>query len=332
MSAGLLSGITAERVRGSADGMRAGLRELAARGRDVWTGDLTALVEVLAEVARVDLALARLTEGHADGLRILAQAGREPREGVYGVWASRSAGTGVKAARDPEASGADGWHLDGELRFASGIDLIDRALLPGWLDHDHHQLFDIPADAVRPDYTSWPTTAMDASRSFTGVVEQRCSVEDQVGEINFYLERPGFVVGGLAVAAVWAGGAQQLVDLVANGTRAFTPGAHQLRRLGAMEQAAWLARTAVASAARRLPDLTRDEVAREISHARVAVVDCCERVDDEAAKVVGPGGLSRNVRLVRARDDLAIYIRQLHADGELERLGVQALDEPEVRG
>ena len=44
-----------------------------------------------------------------------------------------------------------GWRLDGELRFASGIDVVDRALLPGWVDADTHLLFDVPADAVEPD-------------------------------------------------------------------------------------------------------------------------------------------------------------------------------------
>ena len=85
-------------------------------------------------------------EGHADGLRILDQAGGSPAAGVYGVWASRSAGTGLRAGRV-----AGGWHLSGELRFASGIGLIDRALVPGWVDEDHPLLFDIDAGAATAD-------------------------------------------------------------------------------------------------------------------------------------------------------------------------------------
>ena len=94
----------------------------------MWTGPLDQLVTALHEVARVDLALARLVEGHADAMRILAQAGAVAGPGVYGVWASRSAGTGAAAVGE-----GGRWRLTGEVRFASGIGLIDRALVPGWV-------------------------------------------------------------------------------------------------------------------------------------------------------------------------------------------------------
>ena len=147
----------------------------------------------------MDLALARLVEGHADALRIIDQAGCSPAAGVYGVWASRSAGTGVRAEDASTAAG----NSAGELRFASGIGLIDRALVPGWVDEDHHLLFDIDASAAVADESTWRTAAMDASRSFTVVLD--VDGGEPVGPTDFYLQRPGFVVGGLCVAAVWAG-------------------------------------------------------------------------------------------------------------------------------
>ena len=52
---------------------------------------------------------------------------------------------------------------------------------------------------------------------------------------------------------------------------------------------------------------------------------------DEAGKVVGPGGLSRNARLARAIADLGIYVRQHHLDGELEQAGRRALEGPPRR-
>ena len=73
----------------------------------------------------------------------VAEAGAQPTDGVYGVWASRSAGTGVRATQGPE-----GWRLTGQVRFASGIDVIDRVLLPGWVDDRTHLLFDIATDAT----------------------------------------------------------------------------------------------------------------------------------------------------------------------------------------
>lgn len=317
-TADLVADLDADELRSGTDRMRDGLVTVTQRGHTTWTGPLDVLVAVLVDVARVDLALARLVEGHADALRILDQAGRSPGAGVYGVWASRSAGTGLRA----ESVDGD-WHLRGELRFASGIGLIDRALVPGWVDEDHHLLFDIDAGTATADETTWRTPAMDASRSFT--VDLDVDAGEPVGPTDFYLLRPGFVVGGLCVAAVWAGGLQQVVDLVTSGIRAYRPSAHQLRRIGAMEQARWQAQVAVDAAVQAV---TTEQPGWEdaVAHARTAVATACDDVLDQAGKVVGPGGLSRNGRLARAVADLGIYVRQHHTDLELERAGHRALE------
>lgn len=322
-----LSAVSADAVRSSTEAMRSCVREIATGHDDVWTGPFPELADALAELGRVDLCLARLVEGHADAMRVLDQAGSRPRPGVYGVWASRSAGTGLHARPD----GA-GWRLTGELRFASGIDVIDRSLLPGWLDADTHLLFDVPADGVEPDRTTWRTSAMDASRSFSVRADLPCEAADTVGPENFYLSRPGFVVGGLGVAAVWAGGAQSVLEQVSHGLRRFEPSGHQLRRLGVMEQAVWEARTAVGATASRLPELSGDPLVRETTAARTAVVAACERVVDEAQRIVGPGGMSGDARLARTLADLAIFVRQHHVDLALEGFGRHALKTRETSG
>jgi hypothetical protein len=314
----LVAGLDGDDLRSGDDPMRKGIAEVVARGAEAWTGPFPQLVAALHEVARTDLALARIVEGHADAMRILDQAGGSPEPGVYGVWASRSAGTGAAAV--PEGDGR--WRLTGEVRFASGIGLIDRALVPGWTDDGHHLLLDVLAASATADRSTWQTAAMDASRSFSVTVD--VAELEPVGPPNFYLDRPGFVVGGLGVAAVWAGGIHQLVDLVTTGLARFDPTPHQLRRVGVMEQARWEAegavRLAVDAVASERPGWEHD-----VAHARTAVATAADRALDEAAKVVGPGGLSRNGRLARAIADLGIYVRQHHLDGELEQAGRRAL-------
>ncbi|GAA2106931.1 acyl-CoA dehydrogenase family protein [Microlunatus panaciterrae] len=320
---------SAEEIRSSGAAMRRCLQQSAERGASIWSGPVSDLAQTLIEFGRADLCLARLVEGHADGIRILQQADHPAQRGIYGVWASKSAGTGTQGTKINE-----GWRVKGELRFASGVDLIDRALVPMLVrsdpDRDSQLLVDIPADAVSADRTSWRTPAMDASRSFTVQVDLQVADRDTVGTAGFYLDRPGFAVGGLCVAAVWAGGARQLVDVVTTGLRAFSPTSHQLRRIGLMEQAAWQARTAVESALGRLPALDTAAAGRVIAMARTAVVSACETVLDEAPRVVGPGGLSSSPRLSRTLSDLAIYIRQQHVDAELVRLGGYALEAGEI--
>ncbi len=322
----LVPDLPVEELRGSVEAMRTGVREVARRGDRLWTGPLPGLTDALVEVARVDLCLARLVEGHADALRILDQAGREPEQGVYGVWASRSAGTGVKADRE-----GDGWTVHGELRFASGVDVIDRALLPVWPDPEHHVLLDIDANLVDADRDSWHTTAMDASRSFTVRLDAKVSADAQVGPAGFYLDRPGFVVGGLGPAAVWLGGAQQIVDVVTTNLRSFETTPHQLRRVGLMEQSLWQARAAMSSVLRAL-ETEQVPPTTEIAQARTAVVLACEHVLVEAPRVVGPAGVSSSARLARGLADLAVYIRQHHLDAELTRLGDKALFTHQVLG
>jgi hypothetical protein len=311
--------------------MRAALNAAAAAGGPAWTGPLVELVAALSEVSRVDLCLARLVEGHADALRILQEAGATPSEGLYGVWASRSAGTGLRVRPS-----TGGWTLEGELRFASGIGLIDRCLVSASLDTEHHLLFDVGldahADGIDADVSSWATAAMDASRSLTVRVATQVRHADQVGDRDFYLSRPGFAVGGLGVAAVWAGGARQVADAVADGLRRFTSTPHQQRRLGLMAQAAWTADLAASSTARALPSLPPETVAREVSRARTAVVLCCDTVLEQAPLVVGPGGLSTNIRLVRALADLSIYVRQHHLDAETTKAGEDFLATTQLLG
>ena len=313
-----LHGIDAEQLRASHEDMRSTLSEVADAGQLLWTAPMPVLVSALIETARVDLALARLVEGHADAMRILDQADEQAQRGVYGVWASRSVGTGVTGQFRN-----DRWLVRGELRFASGVDLIDRALIPVWVDRTRHQLLDLPLteSSFEGDPASWRTAAMDASRSWTVLVDTVAPINATVGPLDWYLDRPGFVVGGLGVAAVWAGGAHLVLDLLIDAAGAFPFTPAQLRRLGAVDQAAWEARTAVDSVASRLDGLGRSVLSVEIGRARTAAAQACEQVIAETAHIVGPGGLSRNTRLVRATQDLGIYVRQLALDPELEARG-----------
>ena len=295
-------------------------------GRE-WSG-LTwpPLIDALIGAGRTDVALSRLVEGHVDAARIFDQAGHHPVTGaLYGVWASRSQRTGVRAT--PSGSQLI---LDGTLRFASGLGVIDRALVPVWTGPDRHLLIDLGLGEVgspelQPDTSQWQTAAMSVSRSHTLVITGlRVEASDQVGPADFYLDRPGFFPGGVGVAACWLGGAARVADLVLARMSDPVPPTLQLR-LGAIRRHLSTGAAVMSAAGRRLAGEADGGVAEAstgldqralAAETRWAVANAVHGVLDEAHRIAGPAGLAYDRDLTRAVHDLRLYVLQHNADAE----------------
>jgi hypothetical protein len=286
-----------------------------------WTG----LIEALLAVGRTDVPLARLVEGHVDALRILDQAGQVPTgDGLYGVWASRSRRTGVAAT--PTASG---WRLDGWLRFASGAGLLDRALVPVWLDDEHHRLIDLDVRALPVDETAWVTSAMEVSRSHTVRLDSVPVAEDAaVGPLDFYLDRPAFFPGGVGVAACWAGGAARIADLLLDRSPQSWP-EHVRGRLGVVRVQLVCAAAVVRSTARLLDELSPGsgstaapvEWQAIATEARAATASAVTAVLEQARRIGGAAGFAHDEDFSRAHHDLDLYVLQQNSDGDRAFLG-----------
>lgn len=279
--------------------------------------DLTwpALVEELIALGRTDVPLARLTEGHVDALRILDQAGAAPEPGArYGVWASRSARTGLTVVDH-----GDTLEISGTLRFASGAGLVDRALVPVWFDEDRHVLVDLDASGLPVDPTVWRTATMTPSRTYEIRVDQLLvPAASRRGPEGFYLDRPGFQAGGLGVAACWTGGAARVLDVLL----AFHPHPNpaQQVRLGAIRTDLVVAAATVRAGARLLEDPAVDTtpVALEV---RTAVAEAVHRVLANARMLTGPTGLALDDAVAHAVPDLELYALQHNLDAASSALG-----------
>jgi hypothetical protein len=283
----------------------------------------------LAALGRTDLAVARLVEGHVDALRILAEAGRAAAPGaVYGVWASASGGTGLTGAAED-----GGWRVDGTMRFCSGAWFIDRALVVISAP-DGLRLVELdvragqrPDGALRRQDDSWPALGMDATRSVDLSVRGLVvTPADAVGGPGFYLDRPGFAAGGVGVAAVWLGGAAGLLDRLLRALAGQPGSAHQRAHLGAIAVSIAAADALVAELAQRmdspqLPGGWDDAVA-----ARTAVELAVETVLSRAPRVSGATGLCRDAGFAHQLADLAVYVRQHHAETDYEHLGGRLLE------
>lgn len=276
------------------------------------------VVEELIALGRTDIPLARLCEGHVDALRILDQAGAAPVPGaLYGVWASRSAQTGLTAEEQ-----GDTFLVEGTLRFASGSGLLDRSLVPVWLDEHRHVLLDLDVTGLPVDPTVWRTAAMTPSRTYEVRVD-RLNVprSQQRGPEGFYLGRPGFQAGGAGVAACWVGGAARALDVLL----AFHPRPNpaQQVRLGAIRTDLVAAAAAVRSGARALTDPAVDTTAVALE-VRTVVAEAAHRVLANARLLTGPTGLALDDGVTHAVPDLELYVLQHNVDAALAALGAPA--------
>ena len=293
------------------------------------TGPLRPLWQRLAALGHADLTVARLAEGHIDAVRILHEAGRAPAPGtVYGVWASASGGTGLKATRSES-----GWVVDGTMRFCSGAWFLDRALTVVATD-EGRLLIDIEAQnpaLTRLDDT-WPALGMDASRSVD--IEVRglaVPTSAAVGGPGFYLGRPGFTLGGAGVAAVWLGGAHGVLHSLLATADPARASAHHRTHLGAMA-------IAIAAADALLGELADTVTAghdldlADITAVRSAVELAVAEVLTRAPRVTGPNGLGRNGEIAHRIADLGVYVRQHHAEADYELVGAQLLESGTLLG
>jgi alkylation response protein AidB-like acyl-CoA dehydrogenase len=285
------------------------------------SGDTWRRFTALAEQASIDLSLGRLSEGHADALAILAEAGKKPITGAsYGVWASRSKGAGTIAERVSE-----GWRLSGTKEFCSGSGIVDRALVVAE-SSEGRLIFDIAVDAnvvaTVPD--SWPSVGMAESQSdtleFGGPV---VGDDDVIGSTNFYLERPGFWFGAIGVAACWYGGAVGLVnDLVKS--LSLDPSDFVLADLGHCVTSLEIMRTALKCAAYAIDEdpfniasqaRFRALVARQVVHGGALAI--LERT----ASAGGARPLCLDSAQSRRVADLFVYLSQHHGSADAMELG-----------
>ncbi|MCW2756629.1 MAG: hypothetical protein JWO46_375 [Nocardioidaceae bacterium] len=275
-----------------------------------------ALVEHLVAVGRTDVPVARLVEGHVDALRIHQQAGTTPVPGsLYAVWASRSHSTGVRGTLDGEE-----WVLDGTLRFASGSGVVERALVPVWTGPDDHVLLDLDVRAWSFDDTVWHTRAMAPARSHeTCLTADRVSAT-QVGPVNFYLSRPGFFPGGVAVAAAWTGGALRVLDLLLGTVPAGRRSDGQSIRIGRIRTELAAMTAVLRQTALQLDDGVEDPRLTSTT-ARAAVANGVRRVLVDVRSVAGPAGLAMDEDLTRAIDDLFLFVAQQNEDADALWLG-----------
>ncbi|MBT2547136.1 acyl-CoA dehydrogenase family protein [Arthrobacter sp. ISL-65] len=196
-------------------------------------GRTARLWELLASVAAVDVAAARVLEPHLDAGAILAQAGTPGSfTGSWGVYAAEAPGTRLTAA--PASATADGRslagtepagtepggteptgksggvQLTGSKPWCSLAQFVDHAVVTAHTVTGGRAAFavDLRAAGVTCDVPEWTSRGLREIPS--GTVHFDLVPAVPLGGDGWYFQRPGFAWGGMGVAACWLGGAVAL--------------------------------------------------------------------------------------------------------------------------
>ena len=276
-----------------------------------------------ADLAEEDLSLARLGEGHADAVAILAElSGPPPLPGSrWGVWAANPPGPNVTASRRGGT-----WVLNGTKQYCSGARTCTHALVTAAAD-DGARLFAVEVEGLEPREDSWPATGMAGSDTldvgFPGIAAE------PVGPPGGYTSRPGFSHGGVGVAACWYGGARGVARALLRAAAKRDIGPHALAHLGAVDIALRTVRAALGQAAQEIdadPGDLRGEGPLRSLRVRALTEAAATDVLARTGRALGAGPLSHDEAHSRAVADLTVYLRQHHAERDLERLGEQVAE------
>ncbi len=332
--------------RQAAEGFRSVLARIDAGEREFplpGSGRTRDRFAALRAVAETDLCTARLVEGHVDAVAILAELGAPPPGPGerWGVWAAEPPGEGLTALRKDAGDGPDrgagdgpgqdaaartddgsGWVISGLKQYCSGAHSCTHALVTARAG-DERRLFAVRVDGddCRPVEGTWRAVGMAGSDTpdvrFTDVPARA------VGGPEAYVRRPGFWHGGIGVAACWYGGATAVSRVLreAAGRRAEP---HTDAHLGAVDIQLQAAGALLERAAAEIdadPLDTRGGAQLRAMRVRAFVESACAAVLDHVGRATGAGPLCHDARHARTAADLAVYLRQHHAERDLAALG-----------
>ncbi|HTD90842.1 MAG TPA: hypothetical protein VK663_09275, partial [Burkholderiales bacterium] len=254
----------------------------------------------------------------ADAMAILRESGQEGRHvGLYGVWASDGLHSRLWAERVGRR-----WRLNGVKQYCSAAIFANAALITAHSENGI-LLFEIPVPAhgIHIEPSTWATPAFSTTETRTlTFTDMDVTDDDLVGAPDWYLTRPGFWHGAIGPAACWAGGAVSLVD-AASAVKRDDP--HFRAQLGALHAASWGLRALLDVAGREIDEDPRDikrQARRRALFTRHLIERCCTDVLDRFGRATGPQLMAFDAHVANQCAELALYIRQCHAEHDLETI------------
>src|ERR1700743_66919 len=272
----------------------------------------------LFEIGREDLSLAKLAEAHWDAIAILTESDREPApDALYAVWASEIPGQPVQLNRE-----AKKLRVVGRKMFCSGLGIVDRALVTVGSPDPCLVEIDLKnnRNAIEMNTSDWQTETFRATNTGTITFDMAEISGPVIGEPSWYLDRPGFWHGAIGPAACWAGGGAGLLGAALESKR---DDVHTLAHLAAIHANVWATETYLATAGREIDESYSDCNAAMVRAlpVRHLIEQACTDTLRRFARTYGPYPLTMIGETSRRYHELDLYLRQSHAERDLESLG-----------
>jgi len=283
--------------------------------------------QALAAVGAHDLPLAKVFEGHTDAVAILheaqAHALANAPQATWGTW----------CAEPPDARLAllavdDRYILRGRKAWCSGAHGVTHAVVSCWDDAGAPMLaaVDLRQPGMRVTNDGWNAVGMRATASVDVWFDD--VVATPLAGPGFYVERAGFWQGGAGVAACWFGAATRLADALRE-RLAERSDPHRLAQLGEVSVALQGCAALIREAAATIDSAPDANAMRTAMTVRLSVEATANTVLHAVGRALGAGPLCKDGSLAQLYADLPVFMRQSHAERDLEAVGklVAALED-----
>ena len=317
----------------------------------VAAGRWAAMLTVCRRLGRADLTLARLYEGHANGVQLVETFGSEELKEAFAadvrtgalsaIWNTERPGHALRFVPAPQAddSSSPRVALNGGKVFCSGAAHAARPVVCGTLTGDRGgwQMAVVPLDRVphAMDPAGWAPLGVRGTGTYSVRFEPGASIPagNLLGAPGDYLREPWLTAGAARFLAAQVGACEGLLELVRSdlwiAKRTDHPGqrarAAELARLVARGRlwldglgervAAWLDREEETDRLVAFTRAARTEI-EELSHDVLRLASQCVGLRG----MVAPHPLERRLR------DLTTYLRQPALDTSAEGVGRFTLD------
>ncbi|WP_336939728.1 acyl-CoA dehydrogenase [Acinetobacter pittii] len=275
--------------------------------------------QLFAQIAGVDLSLAKLFESHCDALSILNELGyqQEIDNKTWAVWAADGGPAPLQVTNDL-CSGIKPW--------CSGAEFIQKALMSYKDQQGQAQLCiaDLSHPSITTDLSHWHAVGMHATQTAQDSFEN--TPVKAIGQPNSYLNRPGFWHGAAGVAACWYGAAVRLAGYLQESCQA-NPNPYKKLYLGEVAQQLEITKhyfQHVAELIDHKPTLSHE---REIRILRAQTEQCCLSVIERVGKALGARPFCEDATFAQLMADLPVFIRQSHAAFDYEQIAELCVSE-----